>query len=222
MEMDVVSWVSWFVDVFLHLDKHLVEWASWMGPWLYLLLFAVIFAETGLVVTPFLPGDSLLFAVGALTAAEGSPLSLGPVIILLIVAGILGDAVNYSVGFRLGPKVFSRQDSFWLNQKHLAKAQVFYEKYGGKAIVFARFVPIVRTFAPFVAGIGKMTYRRFATFNVAGAIAWVVGFTVAGNLFGTIPAVKRNFQYVILAIIILSVLPAVIEIIRERRKTKAA
>ncbi len=222
MEMDVVSWVSWFIDVFLHLDKHLVEWASWMGPWLYLLLFAVIFAETGLVVTPFLPGDSLLFAVGALTAAEGSPLSLGPIIILLIIAGVLGDAVNYSVGYRLGPKVFSRQDSFWLNQKHLAKAQEFYEKYGGKAIVFARFVPIVRTFAPFVAGIGKMTYRRFAIFNVAGAIAWVVGFTVAGNRFGNIPLVKRNFQYVILAIIILSVLPAVIEIIRERRKAKTA
>ena len=206
------------IDVFFHLDKHLVAWATTMGPWLYLLLFTIVFCETGLVVTPFLPGDSLLFATGAVAAIDGSPIHVIVVMILLIVAGVLGDAVNYSIGYRVGPKVFSREDSFWLNKKHLLKAQRFYEKYGGKTIIFARFVPIVRTFAPFVAGIGKMRYRRFAAFNVVGAITWVVGFTVAGYLFGNIPEVKRNFQYVILAIIILSVMPAAFEIIRERSR----
>jgi len=216
-----VELIKSFVDIFLHLDSHLVEWATTMGPWLYVLLFAVIFAETGLVVTPFLPGDSLLFAVGAITALEGTPVELGPVIVLLIAAGILGDATNYAVGRYLGPKVFSREDSIWLNKKHLLKAQRFYEKYGGKTIIFARFVPIVRTFAPFVAGIGRMQYRRFASFNVVGAVLWVVGFTVAGHFFGGQPWVKRNFQYVILAIIILSVLPPIIEIILERRRARA-
>ncbi len=209
------------IDIFLHLDKHLVEWTTTLGGWLYLLLFIVVFCETGLVVTPFLPGDSLLFAVGALTAIEGSPLSLPIVIGLLIVAGILGDAVNYSIGYRVGPKVFHSETSRFLNKKHLLKAQAFYEKYGGKTIIFARFMPIVRTFAPFVAGIGKMTYPRFAMFNVVGAITWVVSFTVAGYFFGNIPAVKRNFQYVILAIIVLSVLPAAIELWRERKKQHA-
>jgi membrane-associated protein len=218
MELDLVALVKKAIDIFLHLDSHLREWMDVMGGWLYLLLFAVIFAETGLVVTPFLPGDSLLFAVGALTAIEGSPLNLWVVIVLLIVAGVLGDAVNYSIGYRVGPKVFTREDSIWLSKKHLLRAQEFYERYGGKAIVFARFVPIVRTFAPFVAGIGKMRYRRFALFNVTGAIAWVTIFTIAGNQFGNITYVRKNFQYVILAIIFLSILPAVIEILRERRR----
>lgn len=207
------------IDIFLHLDQHLVEWTNVLGGWLYLLLFVIVFCETGLVVTPFLPGDSLLFAVGALTALEGSPLSLPLVMGLLIIAAVIGDAVNYSIGFRVGPKVFSSESSRWLSKKHLLKAQAFYEKYGGKTIIFARFVPIVRTFAPFVAGVGKMTYRRFFMFNVVGAIIWVVLFTVAGYFFGNIPAVKRNFQYVIIAIIVLSILPAVIEYARERRKT---
>ncbi|MBK8009961.1 MAG: DedA family protein [Deltaproteobacteria bacterium] len=209
------------IDIFLHLDQHLVAWAQWMGPWLYLLLFAVVFAETGLVVTPFLPGDSLLFAVGALTAAEGSPIHLGTVIILLVVAGVLGDACNYAIGHYIGPRIFTRDSSIWLNRKHLVRAQSFYDKYGGKAIVFARFVPIVRTFAPFVAGIGKMSYRRFAFFNIAGAIAWVVLFSVAGAMFGNIPVVKKNFQYVIFGIIFVSILPGFIEFARARREARA-
>jgi membrane-associated protein len=209
------------IDIFLHLDKYLVEWTTTMGAWLYLLLFIVVFCETGLVVTPFLPGDSLLFAVGAITAIEGSPISLPVVCALLIVAGILGDAVNYKIGARVGPKVFTSETSRWLNKKHLMKAQHFYEKYGGKTIIFARFMPIIRTFAPFVAGIGQMTYRRFFMFNVVGAIAWVLLFTIAGYFFGNIPTVKKNFQYVIIAIIVLSVMPAVVEIIRERRRKSA-
>ncbi len=215
---EIVGLVTTFVDIFLHLDRYLVEWTTTMGPWLYLLLFVVVFAETGLVVTPFLPGDSLLFAVGAVTALPGSPINLPTVIVLLIIAGILGDATNYSIGRRLGPKVFSREDSFWLNKAHLIKAQKFYEKYGGKTIIIARFIPIVRTFAPFVAGIGEMQYRRFASFNVVGAVVWVVGFTVAGAFFGNLEPVRKNFQYVILGIIIVSILPAVVEIVLERRR----
>lgn len=206
-----------FVDVFLHLDRHLNEWAGELGPWLYVLLFAIVFCETALVVTPFLPGDSLLFAVGALAATPGSPLQVVEVIVLLIIAAIVGDAVNYSIGLRIGPRIFSRQRSRFFNPAHLVKTQQFYERYGGKTIILARFVPIVRTFAPFVAGIGRMQYRRFALFNVTGGIAWVVIFVVAGYAFGNIPAVKRNFQYVILGIIVVSVLPAVIEIWRARR-----
>lgn len=210
--------VGAFVDIFLHLDKHLIEWSNTMGPWLYLLLFAVVFAETGLVVTPFLPGDSLLFMVGAVCALPGSPINLPTVIGLLIVAGVLGDATNYAIGRRLGPKVFSREDSVWLNKKHLLRAQSFYEKYGGKTIIIARFVPIVRTFAPFVAGIGQMRYRRFASFNVVGAVLWVVGFTVLGWWFGNTEIVRKYFQLVVLGIIVLSVMPAVVEVVLERRR----
>ncbi|MEQ1893976.1 MAG: DedA family protein [Planctomycetota bacterium] len=206
------------VDVVLHLDAHLNQWAADLGPWTYVLLFAIIFCETGLVVTPFLPGDSLLFAVGALAATEGSPIQVVQVTLLLLVAAILGDAVNYSIGKKLGPKVFDRPDSRFLKQEHLRKTQRFYEKHGGKTIVIARFVPIVRTFAPFVAGIGQMQYRRFALFNVTGGIAWVVGFIGAGHLFGNLPVVKQNFHYVILGIIVLSVLPAVFEWWRARRE----
>lgn len=206
-----------FIDVFLHLDQHLNEWAASLGPGLYVLLFLIVFCETGLVVTPFLPGDSLLFAVGALAASEGSPIHVSLVSLLLIVAAILGDAVNYAIGRRVGPKVFTKEDSWLLNKKHLVKTQRFYEKHGGKTIVFARFIPIIRTFAPFVAGIGKMQYRSFAVFNVTGALVWVLGFVFAGYMFGNLPAVKKNFQYVILAIIILSIMPPVIEWIRSRK-----
>jgi membrane-associated protein len=208
------------IDVFLHLDVYLDQWMALYGLWLYAILFVVVFCETGIVVTPFLPGDSLLFATGALTARPGSPLELGWVIALLIVAGVLGDAVNYSIGRRLGPKVFSRERSRLLNKKHLLRAQGFYERHGGKTIIIARFIPIIRTFAPFVAGVGKMGYRRFATFNITGAVAWVVAFTVIGHLFGNLPAVKRNFQYVIIGIVVLSILPAVIEVIKERRRKR--
>ena len=217
-----MSFLHWFLDVFLHLDQHIVQWANEFGGWLYAVLFAIVFAETGLVVTPFLPGDSLLFAVGALTALPGSPLELWTTMALLIVAGILGDAANYAIGRRLGPRVFQREDSLLLNKKHLERTHAFYEKHGGKTIIFARFVPIIRTFAPFVAGIGAMGYRKFAMYNVVGAILWVASFTVAGHLFGQVPAVKRNFQYVILAIIILSVLPGVIEVLRARAAGRAA
>jgi membrane-associated protein len=207
-----------FWDVMTHLDRHLAAWAGSMGGWLYLLLFLVIFCETGLVVTPFLPGDSLLFAVGALTALDGSPLKIAVIIPLLIIAAVLGDAVNYSIGRRIGPRVFFREDSRLLNKKHLLRTQAFYEKYGGKTIIIARFVPIVRTFAPFVAGVGQMVYRRFFMFNVVGAIAWVVLFIPAGYFFGNLPFVQKQFHYVILAIIVLSVLPAVFEIWRERKQ----
>ena len=215
-----MSWKD-LLDVVLHLDAHLNEWAASLGPWTYVLLFAIVFAETGLVVTPFLPGDSLLFAVGALAATEGSPIEVVFVSMLLIVAAIVGDAVNYSIGKYLGPKVFTQEDSRFLKREHLVRTQRFYEKHGGKTIILARFVPIVRTFAPFVAGIGRMQYRRFALFNVTGAIVWVVLFVGAGNVFGNIPAVKRNFHYVILAILVLSVLPIVIEWWRARREPPA-
>ena len=210
------------LDIVLHLDAHLNEWAADLGPWTYVLLFAIVFAETGLVVTPFLPGDSLLFAVGALAATEGSPIEVVSVAVLLIVAAVVGDALNYSIGKFVGPKVFTQEHTRFLKKEHLVRTQHFYEKHGGKTIILARFVPIVRTFAPFVAGIGRMQYRRFALFNVTGGIVWVVLFVGAGNVFGNIPAVKRNFHYVILAILVLSVLPIVHEWWRARREARAS
>ncbi|MGC4093373.1 MAG: DedA family protein [Polyangiaceae bacterium] len=208
-----------FWKVITHLNEHLASWSAMMGGWLYLALFAVIFCETGLVVTPFLPGDSLLFAIGALCALKETGLSAALMIPLLILAAVLGDAVNYSIGRQIGPRVFTSETSKLLNKKHLLRTQAFYEKYGGKAIIIARFVPIVRTFAPFVAGVGKMQYRRFFMFNVVGAVAWVGLFIPAGMAFGNLPAVQKNFHYVIFAIIFLSILPAVIEYLRERGKS---
>jgi membrane-associated protein len=205
------------VDVFLHLDLHLNAWAGQLGGWLYAVLFLVIFCETGLVVTPFLPGDSLLFAVGALASRAGSPIDLPWIAVLLCAAAVLGDATNYTIGYRLGPKVFSR-DSRLLNRKHLAQAQEFYERHGGKTIILARFIPIIRTFAPFVAGIGKMRYARFAMFNVVGGIAWVLSFLLAGFFFAELPIVKDRFHYVILAIIAISLVPVVVEYLRARRR----
>jgi len=209
------------IDIFLNLDTHLAIMAQAMGPWLYLLLFMIIFAETGLVVTPFLPGDSLLFATGALCAMPETGLNVHLMVGLLIVAGILGDAVNYSVGKFIGPKVFTSEASWLLNKKHLIRTEEFYQKHGPFTIVIARFVPIVRTFAPFVAGIGKMKYRQFAFYNVSGAIAWVVSFIYGGFLFGNVPAVKRNFHVVIVGIIIISVAPIVVEWLRHRRQKAA-
>lgn len=208
------------VDIFLHLDQHLTQLVAQLGPWFYVLLFGVVFCETGLVVTPFLPGDSLLFAVGALAAAPGSTISVVLVLVLLSIAAILGDAVNYQIGLRLGPAVFRSETSRWLNKRHLEHTQRFYDKYGSKTIVLARFVPIVRTFAPFVAGIGRMSYRRFATYNVVGGVVWVFLFTLAGYFFGNLPAVKTNFHYVIVAIIVLSLVPPVIEFLRARREAR--
>jgi membrane-associated protein len=211
-----MEFVHWLIDVFLHLDQHLVEWAGYFGPWLYVILFVIIFCETGLVVTPFLPGDSLLFAVGALTALEDSPLELWSVAALMIVAGVLGDAVNYAIGRRIGPRVFSREDSWLLNKEHLLRTHAFYERHGGKTIVLARFIPIIRTFAPFVAGVGAMGYRRFAVYNITGAVAWVLLFTLAGYFFADAPWMKGRFQYVIVAIVVISVLPIAVEFLRAR------
>lgn len=209
------------LDIFLHLDQHLNEWAGWMGPWLYVVLFLVVFAETGLVVTPFLPGDSLMFAVGAICSVDGSTVSLPLMMVVLIVAAVLGDAVNYALGRYLGPAVFNSPNSRFLNPKHLIRTHEFYAKYGGKTIFLARFVPIVRTFAPFVAGVGRMDYRHFAVWNVTGAITWVVSLSLAGYWFGQIPIVKQNFETVILGIIAISVMPMVIEFLRARRGAPA-
>jgi membrane-associated protein len=208
------------LDYFLHLDVHLTQGAEVLGPWLYLLLFGILFCETGLVVTPFLPGDSLLFAVGALAAASGSTLSMPLLALLLPLAAIAGDAVNYWIGARLGPKVFRREDSRWLSKRHLERAQAFYERYGGKTIFLARFVPILRTFAPFVAGIGRMGYARFVLWNVAGGITWVYAMLFAGFFFGNIPVVKRNFHYVVLAIVVISLVPVAVEWLRARRDAR--
>lgn len=207
------------LDIVRHLDEHLAELSAQMGGWLYALLFSIIFAETGLVVFPFLPGDSLLFAIGALVAVEGSGLSLPLMTVLLLVAAIVGDAVNYAIGRAVGPRVFSKEHSWLLNKKHLLKAEAFYQRHGGKAVFLARFAPLLRTFAPFVAGIGRMNLLRFWFFNVSGGICWVVGFLLAGYFFGNIPAVKRNFEFVILGIVVVSLLPVVIEWYRSRNSS---
>ncbi len=198
--------VHWFVDFFLHLDKHLAEVIQAYGTWTYGLLFTIVFLETGLVVTPLLPGDSLLFAAGSF-AALGS-LDIGLLFVLLSVAAVLGDTVNYAIGHYLGPKVFHFPKSRFFNPEHLKKTHAFYEKYGGKTIIIARFVPIVRTFAPFVAGIGAMSYMRFLAYNVAGGILWVAVCLSAGYYFGNLPFVKKNFSLVIIAIVLISILPA--------------
>jgi len=207
------------VDYFLHLDAHLNALAGTLGPWLYLVLFLVIFCETGLVVTPFLPGDSLLFAVGTLAAAPDSPLRMGVLLALLVTAAVAGDAVNYSLGWFAGPKVFRSERSRLFNKKHLLRTQHFYEKYGAKTIILARFIPIVRTFAPFVAGIGKMEYRKFALYNITGGAVWVAAFLCGGFWFGK--KVEGYFHYVIVAIIVLSILPAVIEVLLTRFRSKS-
>ncbi|HQT93856.1 MAG: hypothetical protein B7Z68_06445 [Acidobacteria bacterium 21-70-11] len=211
--------LSQLIDFVLHIDAHLDLIIQDYGLITYVLLFVIVFCETGLVVTPFLPGDSLLFAVGAF-AARGS-LSLPVALAVLAAAAILGDTANYWIGAVVGPKVFHRENVRFLNRKHLERTHQFYERYGGKTIVIARFVPIVRTFAPFVAGIGKMKYGHFLSFNVIGGAAWVLGFVMAGFWFGNIPVVKRNFTLVIFAIIIVSVLPAVIEFFRQRARARA-
>ena len=210
--------VHWFVDFFLHLDKHLAEVIQAYGTWTYALLFTIVFLETGLVVTPLLPGDSLLFAAGSF-AALGA-LDVGLLFVLLSVAAILGDTVNYAIGHYLGPKVFHFPKSRFFNPEHLRQTHTFYEKYGGKTIIIARFVPIVRTFAPFVAGIGAMSYGRFLAYNVVGGVLWVAVCLFAGYFFGNLPFVKKNFSLVILAIIGISILPAVVEYLRHRAEAK--
>jgi membrane-associated protein len=202
-----------FVDYVLHIDVHLTQLVQQYGGWTYGILFLIIFCETGLVVTPILPGDSLLFATG--TLAAGAELNVYALFVLLSVAAILGDAVNYWVGHKVGEKLFDGRIPY-LKQSYLDRTHAFYEKYGGKTIVIARFVPIVRTFAPFVAGAGSMSYGRFALYNVTGAILWIGSMLFGGYLFGNIPIVKENFGVVIIGIIIVSILPAVIEVVRAR------
>jgi membrane-associated protein len=215
-----MEFIGKLVDFVLHLDAHLNALIVAYHLWTYLILFLVIFCETGLVVTPFLPGDSLLFATGALAAAPGSPLRVHWLFLVLAAAAVLGDTVNYWIGHAVGPKIFDREKVRFLKKEHLDKTHAFYEKYGGITIILARFIPIIRTFAPFVAGIGRMTYWRFIGYNVIGGVAWVAVFLFSGYFFGNLPVVRRNFTIVIFAIIIISVLPGVIEYLRQRRKTK--
>ncbi len=210
-----MAWFNFTLDLFLHLDKHLAEIIATYGTWTYGLLFAIIFMETGFVVTPFLPGDSLLFAAGTF-AALGS-LNVFYLAGLLIAAAILGDTVNYWIGHHLGERAYH---SRWIRKEYLDRTHAFFEKHGGKTIFLARFVPIVRTFAPFVAGVGRMSYGYFLSYNVLGGIVWVSLFTFAGYFFGNIPIIKHNFSFVILAIILISVLPMVIEVWRNRREQR--
>ncbi len=214
-----MEYLKQFIDLVLHIEQHLDGLIQDFGPWIYALMFVVIFCETGLVVTPFLPGDSLLFALGTF-AARPNGLSLAALVAMLTIAAILGDAVNYWIGSLLGPRIFRGEKIRFLNPKHLERTHEFYEQYGAKTIILARFVPIVRTFAPFVAGMGRMTYRRFTAFNVIGGIAWISIFLLGGFAIGNHPRVKANFRYVIAGIIVVSILPMVIEFIREWRRAR--
>ncbi len=209
------------LEILHDLPGHLAMWTSTMGPWIYVLLFGIIFAETGLVVTPFLPGDSLLFALGALTAIEGG-LDFTTLASVLIVAALLGDTVNYNVGRWLGPKLFNKPDSKILNPAHLKRTQDFYIAYGGKTIVIARFLPILRTYAPFAAGLANLSYSKFFGFSIFGALVWIFSFLTLGHFFANRPEVKANFHYVILAIIVISAIPACIEFMRARSLNKLA
>jgi len=206
------------VDIFLHLDKHLNDIILHYGALTYLILFLIVFAETGLVVTPFLPGDSLLFAAGTFAALGSMDVAL--LFLLLSVAAIIGDSLNYAFGKYLGPKIFEREKIKFLKKEHLERTHAFYEKHGGKTIIIARFIPIIRTFAPFVAGIGSMTYSKFIAYNVIGGIAWVAIFVFGGYFFGNLPFVKNNFSIVIAAIIIISVLPGVFTYFQNRKSNK--
>jgi membrane-associated protein len=216
-----MEFIKSIIDFILHIDHHLVEIVSDYKTWTYLILFLIIFAETGLVVTPFLPGDSLLFAAGAIIAKPDTGLNVFFMFLLLCIAAILGDLVNYHIGKYIGPRAFSGKYKL-LKVDYLNKTQAFYNKHGGKTIIYARFIPIIRTFAPFVAGIGAMSYTKFASFNVIGGIAWVGSFLFLGYFFGGIPVIKNNFTYVIFGIIFVSILPPIIEVIRSRTKSQQA
>jgi len=209
--------ITYYINIFLHLDQYLSSIIQQYGFWTHLILFCIIFCETGLVVTPFLPGDSLLFAAGAF--ASRGELELAVILSLLSVAAIAGDSINYWFGFLVGPKMLERKKIRWVKKEYLDRTHQFYEKYGGKTIILARFIPIIRTFAPFVAGIGTMSYSRFLLYNITGGVFWVVAMTLLGFFFGNIPIVEKNFSFVIVAVIVISVLPAVIEAFRQRRQT---
>lgn len=205
------------LDFILHIDKHLVALTAQYGLWVYAILFLIIFCETGLVVTPFLPGDSLLFASGAVVASSQGSLNIHIIVLILLTAAIVGDAVNFMIGKYFGEKLFSNPNSKIFKQEYLSKTHAFYEKYGGKTIILARFVPIVRTFAPFVAGMGNMHYGRFLRYNIIGALVWVLSLTYLGYIFGNLPFVKDNFGKVVIGIIVVSVLPMIVEFVRTKR-----
>ena len=215
-----MEFFSFIIDFILHIDQHLTELAAQYGVWIYGILFLIIFCETGLVVMPLLPGDSLLFAAGSIAAIGEMNIHL--MVVLLIIAAILGDAVNFMVGKFFGEKLFANPNSKIFKQNHLQKTQQFYAKHGGKTIILARFIPIVRTFAPFVAGMGHMTYHHFLAYNVIGGVLWVTIFSYLGYFFGNLPIVKDNLSLVLIAIIVLSILPAIIEIIRHKRAANKA
>lgn len=209
--------ILWFVDLVLHLDKHLIELLHQFGPWIYVILFAIIFAETGLVVTPILPGDSLLFAVGALAAVDTTGTLNAPLMsVLLAIAAVLGNTVNYQVGHAIGPRAFTGRVRF-LKVDYLRRTEAFFEKYGPMTIVVSRFMPIIRTFAPFVAGIGRMAYLRFQGYNILGGVSWVMLFVWGGYLFGNIPVIKNNFGIVTILIVVVSVMPAVLALLKRKR-----
>ena len=210
-----MEWLSYLIEFVLHLDRHLHELVLHYGTWVYGILFLIIFAETGLVIMPLLPGDSLLFAAGAVAATGGLDPHL--LVILLIIAAISGDTVNYWIGHYVGPRVFSQTHSRWFNPQHLQRTHRFYQKHGGKTVILARFLPIIRTFAPFVAGVGAMGYLRFLMYSMIGGIIWVSSFVYMGYFFGNLPIVKKNFTLLILAIIFISLLPLVIEFFKHRR-----
>jgi membrane-associated protein len=209
--------ITYLIDFILHLDVHLTELITQFGSWTYVILFLVIFIETGIVIFPILPGDSLLFAAGALAALTGSPLNIVLLWVLMALAAILGDTANYTIGKFIGPKAFTSKSRL-LKREYLEQAQAFYKKYGRITIFLARFVPIIRTFAPFVAGIGEMPYGYFISYNIFGGIVWTALFTFGGFFFGNLPFVKENFSLVVIAIVVISVLPAVVEVIKARRK----
>lgn len=212
-----MEFIKLIIDFILHIDVHLAELVAQYGVWVYAILFLILFCETGLVVTPFLPGDSLLFVAGALAALPTNSLDVHLMALLMAAAAIIGDAVNYTIGRLFGEKLFSNPDSKIFRRAYLDKTHQFYARHGGKTIILARFVPIVRTFAPFVAGMGHMSYRHFALFNITGGILWVALFTYAGYLFGDLPVVQQNLKLLIVAIILLSIMPGVIEVWRHRR-----
>lgn len=214
-----MDFLQQLIDVFLHVDHYLEQIVAYLGVWTYVLLFVVIFCETGLVVTPFLPGDSLLFAAGAVAALEHANLNVVVLLVTLSAAAILGDTVNYWIGHWIGPRAFSGKVRF-LKKEYLERTHAFYEKHGGKAIILARFVPIVRTFAPFVAGIGAMTYSKFILYNVVGGLVWVFLFTLLGYFFGQLPFVKANFEFVVIAIIGISVVPMIWEFAAEKMRSR--
>lgn len=212
--------MEWLLDFVLHLDAHLLDFVQQHGPWIYLLLFVIVFCETGLVVTPFLPGDSLLFVAGTVAAAGGMNIHL--LAVLLIIAAILGDSLNYALGRWLGPRVFRSERSWLFRKDYLDRTNRFFDKHGGKTIIIARFLPIVRTYAPFVAGIGRMEYGRFLFFNVIGAAIWVVSLAYAGYFFGNLPIVKKNLSLVIVLIILLSITPGIVEVVRAKLAARKA